>query len=304
MSFVNGQNKTISEETSIIVNGKEYIFNTCWIEKLKKVNTEVTEEYIKSLLNYLGVVDPTISPIYISHLLRYDYYNKVIFNSNGGTTICQCDYDGNITKEFTTLDELLEIPSTKGSLFTLKNKKSSGHVPKRCKVDFFGTEITPMFTEKSWRYSFISSLNLWMKDFVKCGDAEHRSKVYTESEFCEIARKHYSLDEYLIKSKMSFLFSLGGALQFGFSQRYRNKERKDTLSENEYNEQLNELLKRYTHNNTPLFQKVQNLNDFKSQIGIYILCLPEVKGFYVGKTIHSLKKRITSHWTNPMAFFT
>ena len=303
MSFVNEPNNTLPEKTSVFIDNKEYVFNSSWIERLKKVNTEVTEEYIKSLLDYLGSIDPAESPVYISRLLEYDYYNKLVFSANGGMSICQYDYDGNFIREFLSLDDLMELKSTTGYLFSLKSQENSGLQIKRSKMDFFGAEITPMFTKKSYKYSFISSLNLWMKEFVSYEDKNKWAKRYYESEFCEVARKYYSAEEYLIKSKQAFLFSLGSVLHFGFSQRYKNKQRKDNLSENEYKEQLDKLLKRYTHNNISLFQKVENLNDFKSQVGIYILCLPEIKGYYIGKTSQSLKTRITNHWVSPKSNF-
>jgi hypothetical protein len=197
----------------------------------------------------------------------------------------------------------MELTSTKGCTFTLKRQDGSVFIPKKQKIDFFGTQFTPMYSEKSWRYAVISLLNLWMKDLVELGNKEKRSKVYYENPFCETARKFYSLDEYLILSKRAFLFSLGSALNFGLSQRFKNKERKEALSEEEYNEQLNKLLQRYTYNGTVLFQKVENLNDYSSQKGIYLLCLPEVKGYYIGKTSQSLKKRITNHWASPRSDF-
>ena len=305
MSCANERNNTFPEKTTVFIENKEYVFNSSWIERLKNVNTEVTEEYIKSLLDYLGIIAPTESPISISHLLRHDYYNKRLFNSNGGTTICQYDYDGNLIREYTCINELLDLNSTKNFLFALKCKQNDGIVPKKQKVAFFQTEITPMFTEKSWHYSYITTLNLWMKDFVDSGNAEYKLKRYNESEFCEIARKYYSFEEYLSKTKKAFLFTLGETMlnSFYLKHKQKNTERKETLAEKEYNEQLDKLLKRYTHNDISLFQKVESLNDFKSQIGIYVMCLPEVKGFYVGKTINSLKKRIINHWVSQKSDF-
>lgn len=96
---------------------------------------------------------------------------------------------------------------------------------------------------------------------------------------------------------------MGGSINFAISQRNKIKARIDSLSEEEYNNKLNCLLHRYTYKNISLFQKVENLNDFVSQKGIYILCLPEIKGYYVGKATKSLKKRIIDHWTKPNSDF-
>jgi hypothetical protein len=49
MSYTDKQKQTTPEQTSFIIDGIEYVFNTFWIEKLKTVNTEVTKEYIKSI---------------------------------------------------------------------------------------------------------------------------------------------------------------------------------------------------------------------------------------------------------------
>ena len=48
MSYTDKQKQTTPEQTSFIIDGIEYVFNTFWIEKLKTVNTEVTKEYILS----------------------------------------------------------------------------------------------------------------------------------------------------------------------------------------------------------------------------------------------------------------
>ena len=305
MSLSEAKKTTIPEETFVTIDGKEYVFNIFWIDKMKSVDTEITKDYIKSLLKYIGIQDPNKTPIDISRLLCKDYYNKRVFNSNGGIRICQFDYEGNLTEEFTSLEELMEITSAKDYLFTLKRNDGSVFIPKRHKVDFFGTQITPMYTEKSWRYSDISFLNFWMQDLVKFGDEERRSKVCCENSVCETERKYYSLEEYVSTEKMSFLFSLGELLHHGYFNRFKlkNKERKENFQEEGYTNQLNKLLKRYTHNGISLFQKVENLNDFKSQIGIYVFCLPEVKGYYVGKTMNSLEKRITNHWISPKSDF-
>lgn len=83
-------------------------------------------------------------------------------------------------------------------------------------------------------------------------------------------------------------------------QIYNNRKK---ISYNGYEENLAKLLKRYTFKGVPLWQEVTNLNFYKKTIGIYILCLPEVRGYYIGQTTVSFYKRIYQHWKRPKTTF-
>ena len=81
-------------------------------------------------------------------------------------------------------------------------------------------------------------------------------------------------------------------------------DKKDLLSEeNKYQQALNDLLMRYSKDGKTVFEKVHVLNDYAGYTGIYVLCIPQVKGYYIGQTNKSISKRIKQHFHSPSSEF-
>ena len=76
------------------------------------------------------------------------------------------------------------------------------------------------------------------------------------------------------------------------------KDYQESRSEDEYNKALNNLLIRYSKDNQTLFEKVDNLTDYKDYVGIYVLCIESKRIIYVGQATVSLQKRIVQHLTD------
>lgn len=70
-----------------------------------------------------------------------------------------------------------------------------------------------------------------------------------------------------------------------------------------YQQSLNNLLLRYSKDGKTVFEKVHVLDDYAGYTGIYVLCLPRVKGYYIGQTNHSISKRIKQHFHSPSSEF-
>lgn len=292
----------IEKDYIIKYKNKKYSIDSKWVNRLKSVDTEINEDYIEYLLQYINPHTKNITSIDIELLIRDDYLNKKLFKSDILGVICQYDYEGNLLNEYTSLTDIMTIVSPEKYLYGFKCNNENFTTPTKKRIIHFGTQFTPMYEQKSWRYTHITSLNTWIQGFAKWCGINHCSKIYEKPEY-EYIKKKYSLEEFADQRKRSYLFSLGTTINFAISQRNKIKSRIDSLSEEEYNNKLNCLLHRYTYKNVSLFQKVENLNNFVSQKGIYILCLPEVKGYYVGKATKSLKNRIIDHWTKPNSDF-
>ena len=303
MKSIFGDKYTPIEKDYIIkYKNKKYSIDSKWVDRLKSVDTEINEDYIEYLLQHINPHTENITSIGIESLIRDDYLNKKLFKSDILGVICQYDYEGNLLNEYTSLTDIMTIVSPEKYLYSFKCSNENFIIPQKNSVIHFGTQFTPIYEQKSWRYTHITSLNNWIQGFAKWCGTNHCSKIYEKPEY-EYIKEKYSFEEFCNQRKLCHLFSLGGSINFAISQRNKIKARIDSLSEEEYNNKLNCLLHRYTYKNVSLFQKVENLNDFVSQKGIYILCLPEIKGYYVGKATKSLKKRIIDHWTKPNSDF-
>ena len=303
MKSIFGDKYTPIEKDYIIkYKNQKYSIDSKWVDRLKSVDTEINEDYIEYLLQHINPHTENITSIGIESLIRDDYLNKKLFKSDILGVICQYDYEGNLLNEYTSLTDIMTIVSPEKYLYSFKCSNENFIIPTKNSITCFGAKFTPMYEQKSWRYIHITSLNNWIQGFAKWCGTNHCSKIYEKPEY-EYIKEKYSFEEFCNQRKLCHLFSLGGSINSVISQRNKIKARIDSLSEEEYNNKLNCLLHRYTYKNVSLFQKVENLNDFVSQKGIYILCLPEIKGYYVGKATKSLKKRIIDHWTKPNSGF-
>jgi len=71
----------------------------------------------------------------------------------------------------------------------------------------------------------------------------------------------------------------------------------NSLNEDEFNRQLNKLLKK-----SKKIKQIYNLNDCKDVSGIYIMVLDKYKQVYIGQATKSIKKRIMAHWSTKKEF--
>lgn len=73
-------------------------------------------------------------------------------------------------------------------------------------------------------------------------------------------------------------------------------------NENDYQQALNNLLLRYSKDGQTVFKKVHNLDDYTGYSGIYVLCIPSARGYYIGKS-RNISRRIPQHFTKPRTQF-
>ena len=70
----------------------------------------------------------------------------------------------------------------------------------------------------------------------------------------------------------------------------------------DYQQTLDQLLMRYSKEGKTVFRKVHNLSDFAGYAGIYVLCIPSVRGYYIGKS-KDIARRIPQHFKHPKTQF-
>ncbi len=75
------------------------------------------------------------------------------------------------------------------------------------------------------------------------------------------------------------------------------------LDKQEYTDNIEMLLSRYSYNGKALFEKVDCLANYKNCIGIYMFCLSEIRGIYIGQTRNNIQDRIKAHWSYPSNHF-
>ena len=72
---------------------------------------------------------------------------------------------------------------------------------------------------------------------------------------------------------------------------------------NDYPERMKLLFQKYSLQGECAFKQVYDLNNVKGFSGIYLLCLPQINGCYVGKTGKCFATRIQQHFTTPNSEF-
>ncbi len=297
-------------EVIILVNSKDYSFsykgtkctiNYTWVEKLKSINTEINEDYLDYLLLHRNPHEKGIASQSFLSLIEMDYCNKKMFNSKKFGTIYQYNKDGMLISKHCSIENILKIQEPKKFLYSFY-KPNNFFVPTRKGIDFFNTKLTTSYDQKSWMFSDISRLNYIIKESENYGGLTRCSKLYNDDEY-KFIKERFTLEEFCEARKKHFLFCLGLGIHCSLKQKEQQRKRILEISSEEYENKREILFKRYSYNGHTLFKKVENLKNYSSYKGIYLLCLPTVKGYYIGKTNSCFRERITGHFRNSRSDF-
>lgn len=293
---------TNSEDYLIVYNGTEYTINFKWVERLKSINTKIDKDYFDYLLKYQNPHDKELTSQSFLSLIELDYFNKLMFNSKKFGTIYQYSIEGILINEHKSLDSILAFHEPEKYLYSFYTPTEDFFAPTRKGINFFNTNLTAPYDQKSWKFSEISRLNYIIKESVNYSNLTRSTKSYNCDGY-EFIKERFTLEEFCAARKKHFLFCLGLGVYYSLKQKEQQRKRICEISSGEYQYAMETLLKRYSYNGHTLFKKVENLNKYSSHKGIYVLCLPEVKGYYIGKTNSCFKKRVTDHFRNSRSDF-
>lgn len=268
------------------------------VNNLRKYGIEINESYFDYLYEYISPDYLNNSISTLSMLAVYDESNKKMFDVECDKVIVYKEtneiYDNFVDAILSNYDHQYEmnllslhkqgiypqkrIPQ-KSTNFCVTIKPAS-RVGENAKI----TELRKMI---GWIYSWKNGKNP-QKDF---NELRQRNPM-TEYNSVEAFKKQW------VKNQA---FKLASTLSLVRAD--EPKEKKHCLNLNEYVNNLNSLLNRYSRNNVTVFEKVDDLNNYDGYTGIYVLCFDEELRMYIGQTKESFKRRITSHFTNPQSEF-
>lgn len=166
-------------------------------------------------------------------------------------------------------------------------------------IVFFGVKFLPLYDQMSWKNMSVISLNIAMR-FLRRWEKSRAVKSYGDPFFKEQVGD-ISFDDFCEQYRKNFIFALVDWLPSSESKR-TIMERVE-LDEKSYKAAIEKLLNRYAGDGLTKFEKVDDLNVYTGQSGIYIFCLDEIRGYYVGQTSKDIKMRIKKHWSEPSNTF-
>lgn len=287
--------KTISFCNTEIEVSKSYI------DDYQKLGINLTEQYLNEIWNYHSVYYEGNVQREISLLMRYDLSYKYLLLKNGLGSIIYYNSQGKAERYFNTFVDFYSFASENSSLtYGFEKFHEEGIRVSRNKISFFGIIFLPLYDQMSWKNLYITSLIYWIKR-TKVWEKSNVEKIY-EDPFFKEKRENVSLHEYCQQRLKNHYFNIGYSVCNAMETINRLRNRIE-MDEKEYVYDIDRLLRRYSYNEKFLFEKVDCLADYKNHIGIYMFCLHNVRGIYIGQTRKSILARIKAHWTNPSSNF-
>ena len=262
---------------------------------------KLTERYMNEIWNYHSVYYSGNAQSEILKLMNDDLSYKYLFLKNGLGSIIYYNSQGNPERYFDTFVDFYNFVITnRNHTYGFEKFYKEGIRVGRNKIKFFGIIFLPLYDQMSWKNLYITSLIYWIQ-WIKRWEKTKAGKNY-EDPFLKDKRENVSFHEYCQQNIKNHYFSIGHFVTNDIGKMNSLRSRIE-MDEKEYVYELDSLLNRYTYNGKFLFEKVECLADYKNNIGIYILCLHDVRGIYIGQTKSSISTRITNHWSKPSSNF-
>lgn len=151
----------------------------------------------------------------------------------------------------------------------------------------------------SWKNGSITSLNRAIK-FLKRW--ESRAFKSYDDPFIKTQIGDISFEDFCEQYRKNYFFTLVDYFRY-WKESLSEIEERVKMEEKPYKVNLENLLKRYAVNGLTKFEKADDLNVYTGQSGIYIFCLDEIRGYYIGQTTTDIKTRIKRHWSEPSNTF-
>ena len=261
------------EHIEIVINGKTITIPKYLKERCDKYGVDIFGEYANKITE-------TCSPYYkvnTSMNVFNALYEKLYRDKFGPFVQIE---NGTVIKESYELYDLLKEDPDKKHTYNLSYFYKKGMNPRIENYDFYGCNIRRFCYEgieeepRPYMLNDLIKTNLKYAKKLAKGDQDIYQKdlVWRCFNICRLVHDWYS----------------------GFLP----KDFQESRSEDEYNKALSNLLMRYSKDNQTLFEKVDNLTNYKDFIGIYVLCIESKRMIYVGQATVSLQKRIIQHLTD------
>ena len=284
-----------SPKRIIVYRNVEYEVYEQTIKEVEDNGLAFTDEYITYLLEN----DSPWSFSGLDLLARFDVLNKTYVGLNGLLgKVVKLDKNGGVIKSFeTVLDAAMD--TVNGGRYSFERFHEEGVGLSKVTYDFFEIKINTY--PGGMADEIVRVLNKTIRRIRnRCLG---KNKTFREMYMDGVASQ-MTYEEYVLRGMR------WEAFLFGYSIRnFVNISAESQYTEHniemcgDYMERLDLLLRKYSVDGATVFEQVQDLNKVKGFAGIYLLCLPQIKGCYVGKTEKCFATRIKQHFTTPNSAF-
>ena len=267
--------------TIVKLDGKDFPIFDFTLRRLQKMKVTLNDDFYHYLENHY-YPDKHITGITLDYLIECEYYNRLLYSKSKGLgRISLLDIDGSIIQRFKTP---LDAAHCNNGVFWFEYAETDG-------IDFNVGD-----------YIFYGAK---LKNYLR-GNNTIPSYAFRELNQ-KIRKAQYYLNpknKYFSEQKaIATCFEIGNTI----TRLYNNDALKDkikrrNLSFDEYSSAINPLFQRYSHNGTCLFNKVNDINHYDYP-GIYIFCFDNSRGYYIGRSLTSIKKRVLQHFKQPNSQF-
>ncbi len=279
-------------------NGEIITISTCLTDDLKKYGVVFNDDYFSFVYSYKS---PYRHGSY--DLFMADAYNKRYKEKFGRIVVYK------ETPEFyeSVFDAVINNYDKKYK-FGFEKLHSQGILPKNKKKRIarnFGVEIKVSASDIDNIY--IKSLNGEIGDIYRWKGGKRAIKCYNDSFFRD-QNNSESLEEFKYNRTKNRCFTASMLTEFAskLEMREKTKDKVNNVGSNDelvYESSIQHLLNRYSCMGYTAFEKVIDLNEYKDEMGIYVLCFKDEFKIYIGQTKKSLKNRIVQHFTDPQSEF-
>ena len=286
------------EKKVIIHRGTEYEVVKWAIDKLNSIGVEFNDEYI----DYLLQNNSPFRSESLSILAILDIANKELIGSQGALgRVIKIDKKGQIIAAYDSLFDAAMDALNNNNTYSFERLHVSENTPQKYELDFFGITIKVIEQSPDFDYTVIYELNRAIR---RCKNKHlGRNKTFKEM-YTEKIASRMTYDEYIIQGIRWEAFSFAKFIRLCADPLKEHKYTQHFIENcSDYNDRISDLFQKYSIKDQSAFERIENLNDVKGFTGIYLLCLPQIKGCYVGKTEKCLATRITQHFTKPNSEF-
>ena len=281
---------------TLIYNGIKHNIPIWLYDKYLSMGINFNEEYVSYLLKY----NPTDAKRSIAILANMDIKNKKYIGTYGEYgKIVKVNKYGDVIGTFeNVLEAFLDSPDqTANYSFELLHKKRVTNQKESC--IFFGKKI--MISDDTQDTAVIKALNTTIR---KCKNIYADKNDTWKKRYKEISDPNLTYTEFLMQWIYATSFECGDWISYSLSSLQETKYTLHNIEKcNDYTERINNLFNRYSINGKTAFERIYELNKTENFYGIYLLCLPQIKGCYLGKTTKSFATRIPQHFTKPNSSF-
>ena len=280
----------------ITFHNSEYDINDGLLDVYEKVVGKITEENLDDLWKYHSVYEERNIQRELFRLMESEVFNRTLLWKTGLGGIVEYNANGKIQNIFRSVDEMILAEYGTCSIYGFEFYDGLKEGLTRNGIAFFGVKFKPLYDQMSWKNMHITFLNIAMR-FLRRWEKSQALKSY-ENPYFKAIIGDISFDEYCEQYRKSFIFTLVQWFYFTRKSMHEIAERVK-MDEKRYKADLEKLLNGYVVNGITKFEKVNDLGVYTGCSGIYILCLDEIRGYYVGQTSTDIKQRIKNHWSEP-----